>query len=401
MTGVLSSIKIGSRVWKLGESITSIGTTAVSKSKLRESFGDQWAQANLTGILLGKGANKKVRVRWTNLKDTEDMEYGYNHRIFANPLSALCLNGRKSVPVAPLEAGAGATLSMSIVDLRLTVSSTSTDQSSRKARLEDVSHDDQLDSLSASRSEVSGMKRKRVSDEVDEDENPRKEFSKKGRDAAMANKCRVATCKECGGSAYCNHGRWKRIARSAEARHTAAMANKRCIARRAEARHYAATANEDLIARSAEARNSAATANEDVIARSVDQCVATANCRDIARSVLRLQPRQVEKLLQGVWRLGVLQPRQAKDILQGVWRLGILQPRQMEEILQGVRRLGVLQPRQAKGTLQGVPAAGIRAGGPGRQRGARAGGSRGGVGGWRGGGYGVGRTPVGGIYFRC
>ena len=62
---------------KLGESISSIGTTAVSKSKLCESFGEQWAHARVTGILLGKGANKKIRVRRTNPKDTEDMEYGY------------------------------------------------------------------------------------------------------------------------------------------------------------------------------------------------------------------------------------------------------------------------------------------------------------------------------------
>ena len=39
-SGVLSSIKICSRVWTLGESISSMGTTAVCKSKLRDSFGD-------------------------------------------------------------------------------------------------------------------------------------------------------------------------------------------------------------------------------------------------------------------------------------------------------------------------------------------------------------------------
>ena len=73
-SGVQSSIKIGSRVWKLGESISSIGTAAVSKSKLRDSFGDAWAHASVTGIILGKGAKKKIRVRWTNLKDTEDTD---------------------------------------------------------------------------------------------------------------------------------------------------------------------------------------------------------------------------------------------------------------------------------------------------------------------------------------
>ena len=139
-SGVLSSFKIGSRVWTLGESISSIGTTAVCKSKLRDSFGDAWAEASVTGIVLGKGAKKKIRVRWTNLKDAEDMEYGYNHKIFANPLSPLCMKGRKSVLVsriAPLAAGAGATVSKSADDMLLGVPSASRDQRASKARSEE------------------------------------------------------------------------------------------------------------------------------------------------------------------------------------------------------------------------------------------------------------------------
>ena len=138
--GVLSSLKIGSRVWTLGESISSVGTTAVCKSKLRDSFGDAWAEASVTGIVLGKGGNKKIRVRWTNLKDAEDMEYGYNHKIFANPLSPVRMKGRKSVvvsPTAPLEAGAGATVSKSVDDMLLAVPSASRDQSASEARSEE------------------------------------------------------------------------------------------------------------------------------------------------------------------------------------------------------------------------------------------------------------------------
>ena len=98
-SGVLSSIKIGSRAWTLGESISSMGMTAVCQSKLRDSFGGTWAEARVTGIVLGKGGNKRIRVRWTNLKDAEDMKYGYNHKIFANPLSRLCTKGWKIVEI--------------------------------------------------------------------------------------------------------------------------------------------------------------------------------------------------------------------------------------------------------------------------------------------------------------
>ena len=156
-------------------------TIAVSKSKLRESFGDEWAQARVTGILLRKGANKK----WTNLKDTEDMEYGYNHKVFVNPLSPLCMKGRKPVvvsPLASLAAGAVATVSKDIEDILLAVSSPSTDQSASKARLDELSIHDQTDILSASKhAEVSGMKRKRAHDEFEQDENPRKERPKNPR----------------------------------------------------------------------------------------------------------------------------------------------------------------------------------------------------------------------------
>jgi hypothetical protein len=72
-----TSIKIGQREWKIGEAIYSHGVTAVEKSKMLESFGDQWATARVEGIIVGKGATKKVRVRWTNVKVPEEIEYGY------------------------------------------------------------------------------------------------------------------------------------------------------------------------------------------------------------------------------------------------------------------------------------------------------------------------------------
>ena len=50
---------------------------------MRESIGDQWATARVeglgdrVGVIVGKGATKKVRVRWTNLKVPEEIEYEF------------------------------------------------------------------------------------------------------------------------------------------------------------------------------------------------------------------------------------------------------------------------------------------------------------------------------------
>jgi hypothetical protein len=74
LSDAATSIKIGQREWKIGEAIYSQG---VEKSKMLESFGDQWATARVEGIIVGKGATKKVRVRWTNVKVPEEIEYGY------------------------------------------------------------------------------------------------------------------------------------------------------------------------------------------------------------------------------------------------------------------------------------------------------------------------------------
>ena len=38
--------------------------------------------------IVGKGATKKVRVRWTNLKYPEELEYRFLHSIFIDPTCA-------------------------------------------------------------------------------------------------------------------------------------------------------------------------------------------------------------------------------------------------------------------------------------------------------------------------
>ena len=81
---------------------------------MRENFGDEWATARVEGVIVGKGATKKVRVRWTNLKVPEEIEYRYNHNIFKDPSA----EPRKKAPkiddqsqIAPLPAGGGAAVS--------------------------------------------------------------------------------------------------------------------------------------------------------------------------------------------------------------------------------------------------------------------------------------------------
>jgi hypothetical protein len=84
VSGEANLIKIGQHIWKIGEPIYSIGTKAVTKRKMVETFGAQWDSARVEGILLGKASTKKVRIRWTNLKNPEEMEYGFAHNLFAD-----------------------------------------------------------------------------------------------------------------------------------------------------------------------------------------------------------------------------------------------------------------------------------------------------------------------------
>jgi hypothetical protein len=62
LSDAAKSIKIGARVWKIGDAICSTGDQAVSASKMRENFGTQYLQARLSGVIMGKGSTRKVRV---------------------------------------------------------------------------------------------------------------------------------------------------------------------------------------------------------------------------------------------------------------------------------------------------------------------------------------------------
>jgi hypothetical protein len=80
-----STITIAGRVWKIGDKIHSKGVSAVGMAKMLETFGDQHAQANAEGELLGKGSSKKYRVKWTNISGQPIMEYGASHGVFKDP----------------------------------------------------------------------------------------------------------------------------------------------------------------------------------------------------------------------------------------------------------------------------------------------------------------------------
>ena len=64
------NIKIGSRIWKKGDKVYTTGAGVVEKAKMVETFSDAWRTARAEGEKMGRGANKKVRVKWTNLLDS-------------------------------------------------------------------------------------------------------------------------------------------------------------------------------------------------------------------------------------------------------------------------------------------------------------------------------------------
>ena len=78
---------------------------------MRENFGDQWATAQVEEVIVGKGATKKVRVKWTNLQDPNEFEYGFNHSIFKDPSAPPRQKAPKIIhqmQMAPLAAGISA-----------------------------------------------------------------------------------------------------------------------------------------------------------------------------------------------------------------------------------------------------------------------------------------------------
>ena len=73
------------QTWRSGRAVHSIGTEAVDKETMVENFGGEWATARVEGVFLGQAARKYL-VKWTNLKNPCEREYGANHAIFKSPI---------------------------------------------------------------------------------------------------------------------------------------------------------------------------------------------------------------------------------------------------------------------------------------------------------------------------
>jgi hypothetical protein len=63
----------------------SIGVAAVEKKKMEQVFESEWSTARVEGVFLGRGSNRKYRVKWTNLGEELICEYAGNHKIFRDP----------------------------------------------------------------------------------------------------------------------------------------------------------------------------------------------------------------------------------------------------------------------------------------------------------------------------
>ncbi len=85
LPGPVPSFQIGLHVWKIFDPIHSVGTDAVEKKKMVETFGNQYATARVEGVFLGCGAGKKYRVKWTNLREELENDYGAGHNLFKDP----------------------------------------------------------------------------------------------------------------------------------------------------------------------------------------------------------------------------------------------------------------------------------------------------------------------------
>ena len=68
--------KIGDRLWRIGDSIYSTGTAVVEKDKGVETFGSQYENAHVQGVLVGRGRLcHSYQVRWTSLAKPYEHEY--------------------------------------------------------------------------------------------------------------------------------------------------------------------------------------------------------------------------------------------------------------------------------------------------------------------------------------
>lgn len=84
--------KIGGRLWRIGDSIYSTGTAVVEKDKMVETFGSQYENALVQGVLVGRGQLcRSYRVRWTSLAQPYEHEYAaqvFNNKNFHSDVAS-------------------------------------------------------------------------------------------------------------------------------------------------------------------------------------------------------------------------------------------------------------------------------------------------------------------------
>ena len=84
--------KIGGRLWRIGDSIYSTGTAVVEKDKMVETFGSQYENALVQGVLVGRGQlYRSYRVRWTSLAQPYEHEYAakvFNNKNFHSDIAS-------------------------------------------------------------------------------------------------------------------------------------------------------------------------------------------------------------------------------------------------------------------------------------------------------------------------
>jgi hypothetical protein len=67
----------------------------LKKKKMVKTFGDQYATASDEGVVLGRGSGKKYRVKWTNLREELECDYGAVYNLLRDPAAVRPQKKRK------------------------------------------------------------------------------------------------------------------------------------------------------------------------------------------------------------------------------------------------------------------------------------------------------------------
>jgi hypothetical protein len=76
LSAAVSSFQIGHQTLKIEDKIQSIRTKVFEKRKMFKTFGAQYENGRTEGKFLGRRVGKMYRVKWTDLNDPYELEYG-------------------------------------------------------------------------------------------------------------------------------------------------------------------------------------------------------------------------------------------------------------------------------------------------------------------------------------